>query len=184
MKKEKTLIEINQEMHELEIKKNEANKIITTYTLAAAGVGAIPLPFADAPILITGQIKMIQDIFDSYEVKHSITAELLLTIIIQKIVSQGAKFLVKYLLKKITFIAGSIVGGGMAAAVTYTMGVAVSEIAYNLKESAIKGGDLNENSEKINSLIEKAIANSFSGLENISEEFLNKFLSKENIEVR
>lgn len=177
-------LEIKNELNELEEIKYEADKIIRNYTIAATGVGAIPLPFADAPILIGGQIKMIHEIFEVYGVQHSMSKEVLLTVIIQKIISQGAKFLVKYLIRKINFLAGVVIGGGMAGAITYTLGKSVSEIAYSIKESSLQDGELARNIDKINELIEKAIENSFKGLENLSGEVLDKILSKDDIRVR
>ncbi|MGL4946610.1 MAG: YcjF family protein [Cetobacterium sp.] len=177
-------IEKKDQILQLEEKKDEAEKIIRNYTIAATGVGAIPIPFADAPILISGQIKMIHEIFEVYGIQHSLSKEVLLTVIIQKIISQGAKFLVKYLLRKINFLTGVIVGGGMAGAITYSLGRSVSEIAYSLKESSINDGELAKNADKINELIEKAIENSFKGLENLSAEVLDKILSKNKIRVR
>lgn len=181
---DKNVIQTKKQISELNMKKKEVEGIIRNYTMAATGVGVIPLPFADAPILITGQVKMIQDIFNIYDLKHDLKTEVLVTMIIQRIISQGAKFLVKYLLKKFTFIAGAIVGGAMAGAVTYSLGMAVSEIGYQLKESEVENGTLNKSSKEINKLVEKAIKVSFDGLGNISEEFLNKFLKKDKIKVR
>ncbi|MGL5124822.1 MAG: DUF697 domain-containing protein [Fusobacteriaceae bacterium] len=177
------------ELSKLEIellsqKKEKAEEIIRYYTAAATAVGAVPIPFADAPLLIGGQVKMIKDIFEVYDLKNNITTEIIAGLLIQRILSQGAKFLVKYLLKKISFGIGTVINATMAGAVTYALGKAISEAAYNINESFFRGDETAKNIEKINKMIDEAIENSFKKMGDLSEEVLDKVMTKNNIKVR
>ena len=185
----KNNVTVNEELElKLEIlkqKREEADSLIYKYVTGAALVGGSPIPFADAPILMMGQIKMISSIFEVYEIEFSPTKEMLFSLILNKMVSQGAKYVVKYALKKLAIGVGAVISASMAGTVTYTMGKAISKIAYELKESSLKSGEFEKSVNKINKLIDESIAFAFKEAESLGTDFLKgKFMNKDKLVVR
>lgn len=187
MNKNDTFIkeELEMKLEILKQKKEEIDNLIYKYAAGATVVGGSPIPFADAPILMMGQIKMISSIFEAYEIEFSPTKEMLFSLILNRIVSQGAKYVVKYALKKLVIGVGTAINAGMAGAVTYTIGKAVSKVAYELKESSLKSGKLEKNMNKINKLIDESIAFAFKEAESLGTDYLkNKLINKDKLVVR
>ncbi|MGL5621524.1 DUF697 domain-containing protein [Cetobacterium sp.] len=177
--------ELEIKLETLKQKRDEVDSLIYKYVAGATLVGGSPIPFADAPILMMGQIKMISSIFEAYEIEFSPTKEVIFSLILNRMVSQGAKYVVKYTLKKLAVGVGAVVSASMAGAVTYTMGKAVSKVAYELKESSLKSGEFEKNMNKINKLIDESIAFAFKEAESVGTDFFkNKLINKDKLVVR
>ncbi|MGL5964400.1 MAG: DUF697 domain-containing protein [Fusobacteriaceae bacterium] len=158
----------------LDRKKREVENLIKYYSAGATTVGAVPIPFADAPILISGQIAMILKIFKIYGVENILPGQVVTTIFLERIISQGGRTMVKYLLKKAIPGFGSVITGGVAGSVTYLLGRSISEIGYRVALDAFHGGELSKNTEKMKKLVDRSIDESFlksadSGIKNLKK---------------
>ena len=131
---------IGAQMADLEHKRSYAGKIITTATVAAGGVGAAPIPFSDAVLLVPIQVGMISKIIDSYGV--SSLANISASVVGDIIITNLGKSIVAGLLKLVPGI-GTAVGGminaGVASALTGAVGVTTSEICYNNVKRFLEG---------------------------------------------
>ncbi|MGL4253184.1 MAG: DUF697 domain-containing protein [Fusobacteriaceae bacterium] len=148
-------------LESLERKKKEVESLIKYYSAGATTVGAVPIPFADAPILISGQIAMILKIFKIYGVENILPGQAITGIFLERIIAQGGRALAKYLLKKAVPGLGSVVTGGVAGSVTYLLGRSISEMGYKIALDSFHGGELSKNTEKLKKLIDKSIDESF-----------------------
>ena len=131
----------------LELKKNRAHKIVSSAAVTAAAVGAAPIPFSDATILVPQQIAMIAGITAAFGLSVErttmtaiITATLgtsLTTSLGRSIVANAAKFIPG---------AGSIIGGaisgGTAAALTAALGEAYIAIMVKVTKGELEMKDL------------------------------------------
>lgn len=166
----------------LEEKREKADKLIIYYAGGAAAVGAIPIPYADAPILIAGQINMIREILKIYGLETIVTGPLISAILLKQIVSVGGKYLVKSVAKIIPGV-GSVISAGVAGTITYLLGKSISEVAYKISLDYYEGGEVYRNSEAVKKIINTSMEKSFSKLGDVSEEILDKILKKEKIEI-
>lgn len=124
----------------LDLKREEALKVIKVAAAGAAAIGAIPVPFADAPLLIAAQVKMVDSILDIYDLSRY--ANLSKEAVAQLVVSEAGKALVGRLLKMfpgVGNIIGALINGTVAATLTTTLGLAISEICYRALDNALKG---------------------------------------------
>lgn len=129
-------------------KKDRINKtIIPVYAGLAAAAGAIPIPFSDCAILVPLQIKQAADIINAYNVANF--SSVATAVVQQTVISQLGKMLAKslgsQLLKLIPglgSIAGGVANSVVAASITATMGLALSEICYSYSKKV-------ENGEKV-----------------------------------
>lgn len=131
---------IASQMLDLDAKRDAAKKIITTATVAAAAIGATPIPFLDAPLLVGDQFIMATKIIEIYGI--SSLASISKAFLSSTITSQLGKSVVSNLLKLIPGV-GQLVGGlinaGVASAITGAVGTAVSEICYRNVRKALQG---------------------------------------------
>lgn len=101
---------------------------IQTASLAAAGIGASPIPFTDATLLIPTQTAMIVAIYRAYGRSISegavkgVLSSLATTTIARGVVGNVIKFI-----PGIGTITGGIINTGVAVAFTQTMGLAIAE---------------------------------------------------------
>lgn len=181
MEKHKDLKHIKREevfLESLERKKREVNSLIKYYSAGATTVGAVPIPFADAPILISGQISMILKIFKIYELEAILPSQAITGIFLERIISQGGKALAKYLLKKVIPGLGSVVTGTVAGSVTYLLGKSISEVAYKIALDSFRGGELHKNAESMKKLIDRCIDDNFLKFSNVGTSALKKMIKK------
>lgn len=113
---------------DLELKRKKSHLLVGASVTAAMGVGAVPIPFADAAILVPIQLGMIAGITATYGLEYS---EGFLSGILASVVGAGAatftgRAIVGGLLKLIPG-AGSIVGGAIAAGTAAAMTLALGE---------------------------------------------------------
>jgi small GTP-binding protein len=111
----------------MQIKIAQANKVVALAAVAAAGVGASPIPGSDAPLIIGAQITMLAQISRAFGLTPD---QALLKTLIAALVGTSAativgKTIVANLLKLIP-VAGSVAGGAISAAtagvITATLG--------------------------------------------------------------
>lgn len=117
----------------LELKYDKVASRIKWYAAAAATIGAVPIPIADAIPLTALQVKMTCDIFKIYGIDSSLS-DVIKGAIGSKVVSMMAKSLVKFIP-----IVGSIVNATVAATITWSMGYSINKIAKKMVTAAWNG---------------------------------------------
>ena len=133
----------------LDEKWNRAHEIILLHAAGAFGIGLIPIPFADAPILVVNECGMIIEILHIYDLdglKATLTGGAgggligYLMTYLGKFLSKQA---ITNLLKLIpgAQIVGSLVSGSVASILTAGVGEAVNLSCYKLYEEILKGND-------------------------------------------
>ena len=113
----------------IELKKNKAHRVVVAAATAAAGVGAAPIPFADAALLVPIQIGMLAGISATFGIELS--RAFLGTLVAAMAGTTGAAFLgravVSNLLKFIPGV-GSIADGAISAATAGALTTGLGEI--------------------------------------------------------
>lgn len=127
---------IGAQMADLEVKRGSVEKLITAATVTAAGIGATPIPFSDAVLLVPVQVAMMGKIIDIYGVSN--LANISLAIVGNTLLSNLGKSLVSNLVKMVPLVGpwvGSVINAGVASTLTGAVGLATSEICYtNVKK--------------------------------------------------
>lgn len=133
---------ISAQTKNLELKKSQVTEAIKKYIISAAAIGAVPIPFSDSALLIPLQLTMITEITNIYGMRNIVN--LSKGVVSDIVISNIGKSLAGSILKFIPGV-GSIVGGainaGVASAVTYGLGKAVSEICFSNCEKVLNGED-------------------------------------------
>lgn len=119
----------------LELKRKEAARYVRNHAAASFGVGFSPIPFSDGPILLLNQGIMIGSILKVYNLGE--IGEQMKTIVssmgIGQVLSQFARYTIAQILKLfpgLGTIAGGMINGAVASAITVSIGLAVSEVSY------------------------------------------------------
>ncbi|SCW46035.1 Uncharacterized conserved protein, DUF697 family [Ruminococcaceae bacterium YRB3002] len=117
----------------LELKVKKARAIVTASAAGAAATGAVPLPVADAAVLVPEQIAMLAGITAAFG--FPVDKSVLMTIVTGTIGSAGAVALGRTVVSTLLNIipgagtaAGAVISGGTAAAITYALGEAYVKI--------------------------------------------------------
>ena len=134
------LVQINKENKDrmvLEQKRFTANTVTVGATTSAVVVGAIPIPYPDAVILVPLETGLTKLIFKIYGVEYS--GQLVTGIVGSTTITQVAKSIVKAIP-----VAGAVVNGVVAGAIVFALGesvIAASEAIYTgkLDPSKING---------------------------------------------
>jgi len=133
---------ISAQQSNLELKFERAKSIVYQHSTANVVVGASPIPFSDAPLLIASQSGMIARIVNLYDLESVGMQEFLAGTGAGIIVSNLAKSLVGNLLKFIpgfgTLIGGAI-NGAVAGAITFAMGSATNLILHKVLRHRLEG---------------------------------------------
>ena len=112
----------------MDLKIRKAHKVVATAATTAAAVGAAPIPFADAAVLVPIQIGMLAGITATFGIEPS--TALLRTLVASMAGTTGAtlagRAIVSSLLKFIPGV-GTIAGGAISAAVASTITVSLGE---------------------------------------------------------
>ena len=132
---------------ELEKMISRANKIVIGAAVAAGGVGAVPIPFADAPLLVANQVALLTSVAVTFKI--NIKKDGLKTLVYAALGVGGAtligRTIVSNLIKFIPGV-GSVIGGAIsastAAIITYALGYAFIEICKDVKAGKIKEEEL------------------------------------------
>ncbi|GAA7493804.1 hypothetical protein oki779_06620 [Helicobacter pylori] len=108
---------------------DESKNIIHLASVAATGVGLIPIPFSDALAIAPIQAGMIYKMNDAFGVKmkDSVDASLITGLLGVTAVAQVGRTLVNGLLKFIPVV-GSVAGGTTAVAITEGIGFAYLKV--------------------------------------------------------
>lgn len=134
------------DIQELEYKKmlEKADNVVLGFSTSTAATGAIPIPFADAPLLIGQQVAMmvaINGIF-GIDISHDALKSLAATAIGVSGVTVVGKTIASNLLKLIPG-AGTVAGGAVSASTAGLLTLALGK-AYIQVCKAIKMGNLNQ----------------------------------------
>ena len=125
----------------------KANNIVLGFVASTAATGAVPLPFADAPLLIGQQVAMMVAINSVFE--FDIDRDALTSLATAVIGVGGAtvigKTVVSNLLKFIPgvgTVAGGAISAGTAGVITLALGKAYIEVCQAIKMGKLNQGDL------------------------------------------
>lgn len=135
---------ISAQCKNINLKRAAAKKIILQHTTGAGFVGMTPIPFADAPLLVSNQAGMIARILFIYDMGSFAgqVKDLLGTVVISSMVSGGGVWIAAELLKIIPYIGtvvGGVINGTVAVTITYAIGTSVSELCAVFSEKVLKG---------------------------------------------
>jgi uncharacterized protein (DUF697 family)/GTP-binding protein EngB required for normal cell division len=125
----------------IEMKKNLGDKIVLEHVAGNFAVGFSPIPFSDAPVLILSQMALLGRLFYLWDMQ-SLKEVLMSSTILELTVSQIGKTVTGSLLKIIPgigTIAGGIISGSIAAALTYALGTAVNQLCYTIVKDELAG---------------------------------------------
>lgn len=126
-----------EEVDTLYAKNKEANKVVLSFSAAAAATGALPIPLADAPVLIAEQIAMLAKISEIYHInlKRNGLKSLVFTALGVSGTTVLGKTITGSLLKMIPglgSIGGAAVNGTTAATLTAALGTAYCELCQKV----------------------------------------------------
>ena len=127
----------------LELKRKQAMKCISFYTAGAVVIGASPIPFSDAALLMPTQVSMMVHITRIYGMQNiaKISSSLISGILISQIGKSIAGNLLKFIPMVGTWIGGTI-NATVAGAITFALGTAISEICYGTCKAILNGKDV------------------------------------------
>lgn len=159
----------DQQQYEYNKMLEKADNAVMTAVAATTATGAIPIPFADAPLLIGEQVAMMVAINAIFKIE--VEKDALKSLVTAALGVGGATLLGKTIatnLIKLIPGAGTIAGGavsaGTAGAITLALGKAYIQVC-----KAIKMGELNQSD-----LTKKA------GIERLKKEFKTQLAKKKN----
>lgn len=143
----RTYAELNEKINEVIELNEKAKKIVAGFAVTAAGTGAVPIPFADFPLLIGEQVTMMSSICAVYGIR--IKKEGLKMLVIQVLGVSGTtmvgKTFVSNLLKFIPGL-GSLAGGAISAttagALTLSLGMTFIKICEEVKLGKLSENDM------------------------------------------
>ena len=117
---------------DLERKRQAAKRVILSAVAIASGVGATPIPFADAVLLVPTQVTMIARITAAYGVPstNSRTLAALGSIVLTGGATMAGRYAVTSLLKFVPGgnVASSVISAGVAGTLTRTVGWAWARV--------------------------------------------------------
>ena len=134
----------------LKEKWNRAHSVIVQHVAGAFAVAFVPVPFADAPILVANQMGMIARILYIYDLgglENMLKGETVSVIIGQLMSTLGKTLAVNILafIPGIGTLVKGLISGGVATILTSALGEAVNISCYKIYESVLNG---NENIEE------------------------------------
>ena len=141
--------DLNHELKELELTElnEKAENAVAVATASTAVTGFVPIPFADAPLLIAQQVALMASICAIYKI--NIEKDGLKMLATAAIGAGGAavvgKTLATNLLKMVPGIgtaAGGVISGGTAGVVTRAMGKAFIEVCKMVKVGKLSEKDI------------------------------------------
>lgn len=147
--------ELDEELKRLEITElnEKAENAVAIAVAATAATGTIPIPFADAPLLIGEQVTLMATICGIYGI--NISKDGLKMLATAAIGTSGAtivgKTIATGLLKLIPgagTVAGGVISAGTAGVVTLAMGKAFIEVCKLVRVGKLSEADLTSNKGK------------------------------------
>lgn len=133
----------------LEAKKQQAASFIAQHVAGAFAVGFTPIPVSDAPILVSNQMALVARILYIYDMEYMLKSvqRLVAGMGAGKLVSGVGIWTVGQLTKLIPGVgtlAGGLINGSVASAVTAAIGKAMSAVCYRINYHT-----LNNESQKL-----------------------------------
>lgn len=128
---------VHAQLHNLALKKDEASTIIHTAAVASGAAAAIPIPVADAPIIVSIQVGMALKLANTYG--FGIIGESATALLQSQIISMAGKQLASSLTKFIPFV-GSAINAAVAVSFTEAIGWGLVTIYENVLEEYLKTG--------------------------------------------
>lgn len=125
----------------------KANNIVLGFVASTTATGAVPLPFADAPLLIGQQVAMmiaINSVFE-FDIERDTLTSLTTAVIGVGGATVVGKTIVSNLLKFIPGIgtvAGGAISAGTAGAITLALGKAYIDVCKAIKMGKLNQSDL------------------------------------------
>lgn len=126
---------------------SDAKKIVLGFTTTATGTGAVPIPFADLPLLIGQQVLMMSAIAQVFGI--NVKKDGLKVLVMQVLGTGGAsvlgKTVVANLLKLVSgggTLAGGAISAATAGAITCALGMAFIEICHEVKIGKLAEKDM------------------------------------------
>ena len=164
------------ERFKLKMKRIYAQSATVAATTAAGTVGAVPVPFPDAALLVPIETGLITAITKIYNVNQEDKFTVSIT---QKIIEAGAASLVaKTMINALKAIPGvNIAASVLNAIVAGTIVFAIGESTAIIMEKVYKGDIDKENLDWVNDILE----NQISGIMKKITEYVNKAGSESNI---
>ncbi|ABD00587.1 GTP-binding protein [Synechococcus sp. 63AY4M2] len=140
---------IRQQLLRVDLKADAAFKYVSGYVASAAFIGATPLPFADAPLLVAAQIGMIANIsfIFGYKASPSFYYSLMAALAGVGGAVVTGRAIVSNLLKLIPGVgslAGGIIQSTTAATLTLSLGLAYIELMKAIARAEIQGIQLSQ----------------------------------------
>lgn len=131
---------IASQMISLNAKREAAMARIGFYALAAAGIGASPIPMSDSALLIPLQVTMSTNIIHIYGMDSlaGISSAVLGNIVVSNLGKAFAGGLLKLIPGVGTFVGGAI-NAGVASLITSALGFAISEICFESCKKIARG---------------------------------------------
>ncbi len=126
-------------------KESEARKVIAAAAAGAAAIGASPIPFTDAALLVPVQSAMMMRIAALYGL--DLGKSTMLALIATQAATQGGRSLVTNLLKFIPgygTVAGGAISASVASALTAAMGLAWLEVVKRVASGALDPSIMND----------------------------------------
>lgn len=143
---------VEEEIFELEKEKinkmaAKANNVVLAAVATASTTGAIPIPFADAPLLIAQQTALMMEISHIFNIdmKEDGLKTLVTTVLGVGGATVAGKMVASNLLKLVPF-AGSVLGGaisaGTAGGITFALGNAFIDVCKDIKLGRLSEDEL------------------------------------------
>lgn len=141
--------ELNDELKKLEITalNEKAENAVAVAVATTATTGAIPIPFADAPLLIAQQVALMVSICGIYEIDiEKDGLKMLATTVIgaggAAVVGKTVATNLLKLIPGVGSVTGSVVSAGTAGVVTLAMGKAFIEVCKMVKLGKLSESDI------------------------------------------
>lgn len=161
---------INAQKILIEQKVRASNVIINRYTVTAAAVGAIPIPFSDAPLLASAELAMCVHITTTFgiDLDKAIIANLVASLVSVTGLTVVGKLIVSNLFKLVPgagSVAGGVISGSTAAILMEALGRTYVAILKMIAEGEKQEDDLKGESFKkeMQKMMKKAMKDVISG---------------------
>lgn len=133
---------------DIKLKTQKAQAIVVANAAGAAGVGAVPIPFADSFVLIPQQVGMLGAITAAYGLSLDKTTIVslvsgVLGIVGTTIVGKTAVSGILKLIPGAGSVAGGVVSGGVAAALTAALGEAYIGVMTKIAKGELNVDEIN-----------------------------------------
>lgn len=144
---------INAQMASIDLKIKAARKLVRNYSISAAGTGAAPIPFSDAPLLIAAEVSMMAHIAVTFGIdfEEKMLATLATTMLGVTAATATGKTIVSNLLKMIPgagTAVGAVISGSTALLITKALGEVFIQVMVMLCSGKITTADLESTSFK------------------------------------